>query len=116
MINLMLIWLGLALTTALAIAFDMRRLRVNYVWLSMTGWSLLCACAGAAAAIPYLALRWRVRRNLIAAAWALIGDESHTPELRQQRLIALKQSGLVGDVVFRICLRRLNDVSDQIAS
>ena len=106
--NLMMIWLGLAMAVAFAIAVDMSRLHANSVGLSLTEWALLCACAGALAVVPYLILRQNVRQRLVDAAWALIGDESHAPELRHQRLFALKRSGLMGVVVFRACLRSLD--------
>lgn len=110
--SLILVWLLAAAATAIGIAFDMRRLRVNYIWLSLTGWAALCACAGAVTAVLYLIMRQSVRKQLIDAAWQLIGDETHAPELRRKRLLALRQNGLVGETVFRACLRSL-DASGQ---
>ncbi|MDE1142910.1 MAG: hypothetical protein V4793_25920 [Paraburkholderia tropica] len=105
---LVMIWLLAATFTVLGIAIDMRRLRAHRVWLPLRGWVVACACAGTFSALPYLFMRQRVRRKLIAAAWVLIGGQSQPPEIRRKRLLALKQSGLLGEVVFRVCLASLD--------
>ena len=107
--DVMTIWMLAAAIVVLGIALDMSRMRVNRVGLSVTGWALMCACAGVLAAIPYMILRRRVWQQLIDAAWTLMGNDRNAPELCRKRLIALKQSGLVGDAVFRACLRSLDD-------
>jgi hypothetical protein len=106
--NLMMIWLCAATAAALGIALDMRRLKVNRVGLSPPGWAVACVFAGAFAAVPYLMLRRRVWRTLLNAAWKLVGDDSHAPAVRRERLDALRRSGLIGRPVLRACLRTLN--------
>ncbi|MFP3707164.1 hypothetical protein SB783_24390 [Paraburkholderia sp. SIMBA_009] len=75
---LVMIWLLAATFTVLGIAIDMRRLRAHRVWLPLRGWVVACACAGTFSALPYLFMRQRVRRKLIAAAWVLIGGQTTT--------------------------------------
>jgi hypothetical protein len=70
----LMVWLLAATLVVTGIAVDMRRLHANHVWLSLTEWTLICALVGAPAVIVYLILRQRVRRQLIEAAWALMGD------------------------------------------
>lgn len=111
--HLLMFWLGAAVVTALGIVTDMHRLRVNQVWISPTGWALLCACVGMFAVVPYLIVRQGVRRRLGKAAWALIGDETHSPELRYRRLAALMQAGLIGQATYHACLKNLDSVSRQ---
>ena len=106
--NLVIVWLSAAVPTALGIALDMRRLKVNQVGLPPRGWAVACVCASAFAVVPYLVLRRRVWRTLIDAAWHFVGDSSHTIDVRRKRLHALRRSGLIGDAAFRICSRTLD--------
>ncbi|MDM8359795.1 hypothetical protein P8H29_27055, partial [Pandoraea communis] len=59
------------------------------------------------AAVPYLIQRRRVRRQLLAATWVLIGDESQSAALRRERLDTLWRNGLLGESIFRACAERL---------
>jgi hypothetical protein len=85
----------------------MRRLAVNRVGLSAAGWTGVCLIAGVVAAVPFLMLRRRVFRALLNGAWALAGDEKYESAVRRDRLIALQRCGLVGEPVFRACLKAL---------
>ncbi|VVE48663.1 hypothetical protein PCO31111_04585 [Pandoraea communis] len=112
---LMLSWLVVAGLVAVAITLDMRRLRVNRAGLSVAGWAMTCAAAGALAAVPYLIQRRRVRRQLLAATWVLIGDESQSAALRRERLDTLWRNGLLGESIFRACAERLESETCQFA-
>ncbi|WP_186203798.1 hypothetical protein [Burkholderia gladioli] len=111
--HLLMLWLCAAVVTALGIVADMRRLRVNHVWISPTGWALLCACIGVFAVVPYLIVRRGVRRRLVKVVWELIDDETHSPELRYRRLAALMQAELIGQAIYHACLKNLDSVSRQ---
>lgn len=106
--NLTMIWLCAAVSAALGIALDMRRLKVNRVGLSPPGWAAVCVCAGAFAVVAYLILRRRVWRKLIDAAWRFVGDSSYAIDVRRERLHALWHCGLIGEAAFRACTRTLD--------
>ena len=103
------IWLTAASGVALWIALDMRRLRVNRVGVRLSLWVVACACTGPAAGLAYLVLRPAVRRTLVDAVWRAVGDTSIPLDVRRARLLELRRSGLVGEPVFRFCLRVLED-------
>lgn len=102
------IWLLDAAVVALGIALDMRRLRINRVGLGRRGWLLASVCGGPVAGAAYLVLRRAAWRALVAAVWQGVGDASHPTHIRRARLVALHRSGLVGEPVFRACLRTLD--------
>ncbi|MBN9407515.1 MAG: hypothetical protein J0H69_00060 [Burkholderiales bacterium] len=103
-----LLWLLCAVFSALAIAIDMRSLGATKVGLSLPTWGLVCTLVGPLAWVPYLVLRPTARQQLIDAAWAFIGDGSHPLSTRHSRLKALRQVGLIGPSIYRICLRSMN--------
>ncbi|MCF1444897.1 hypothetical protein ACI2VK_25230 [Ralstonia nicotianae] len=103
-----LVWLSGVAATALAIVFDMRRLRTNHVGLPVAGWVFASACIGPVAGAAYLLQRRIARRALIAAAWALAGDANQPTHVRRERLIALERSGMLGMPIFRACLAVLD--------
>ncbi|KVH31490.1 hypothetical protein WS88_28810 [Burkholderia cepacia] len=101
------LWFAAAAATALGIALDMRRLRVNRVGTSRTGWGVACACAGPLAAGAYLYWRKATWRALIDAVWQAAGDASHPVHVRRQRLLALRNTGVIGRRVFLACWEEL---------
>ncbi|CAM8819531.1 hypothetical protein NCW_03560 [Burkholderia pseudomallei] len=103
-----LVWLSGATATALGIALDMHRLRTNRVGLRPIGWVVASACIGPIAGAAYLIRRQGARSALIEAAWQLVGDASHPVDVRRERLIALKRSGLLGAPIFQACLAALD--------
>lgn len=98
-----LIWSGCAVTTALAIAFDMHQLRTRRIGLTLASWIVASACAGPIAGAIYLGKRAAAKRALVNAAWTLVGDASVPIHVRRDRLIALKQAGLMGPSIYRAC-------------
>ncbi|WP_439889647.1 hypothetical protein ACS7SF_10005 [Ralstonia sp. 25C] len=103
-----IVWLSGVAVTALGIVFDMRRLRANRVGLPAAGWVFASACIGPVAGAVYLLQRRSVRRALIEAAWALVGDAHQPAHVRRERLIALERSGVLGTPIFRACLAELD--------
>ncbi len=103
------LWFAASAATALGIALDMERLRVNRIGTSRTGWLLACACAGPFAAGVYMYRRRAAWRSLIAAVWQAVGDESHPMHERRQRLLALRHTGVISSRVFLACWERLAD-------
>ncbi|RQY65621.1 hypothetical protein [Burkholderia stagnalis] len=101
------LWFAAAATTALGIALDMRRLRVNRVGISRTGWVVACVCAGPLATGAYLYQRKAAWRALIDAVWQAAGDASHPVHVRRQRLLALRNTGVIGRRVFLACWEEL---------
>lgn len=97
------LWFVAAAATALGIALDMRRLRVNRIGTSRTGWAVACVCAGPLAAGAYLYQRKAAWRALIDAVWLAVGDASHPVHVRRQRLLALRETGVIGRRVFLAC-------------
>lgn len=104
-------WMAMSALVAVSIALDMRQLRTNRVWLTLSAWLLVCAGSAGLAAVPYLLFRRAVRRDLVAAAMTLIGDESDCIAIRRQRLATLRHSGLLSDSVFLICKDQLDQFS-----
>ncbi len=102
------LWLSIAAGIALAAVLDMRRLRINRVGLTPTGWLLACLCAGPLAGAIYLVLRRSARQRLINAVWLIVGDGSHPAHIRRARLLDLERTGLVGTAIFRVCLKALD--------
>lgn len=103
-----LVWLSGAAATALGIALDMHRLRVNRVGLRPLEWVVASACLGPIAGAVYLIRRQAARSALIEAVWQFVGDTSHPVDLRRERLIALRRSGLLGTPIFKACLAELD--------
>ncbi|MDF3081475.1 hypothetical protein [Burkholderia sola] len=105
---LQLVWLSSIAATALAIVFDMRRLRSARVGLGPTGWVVASVCAGPIAGAVYLLRRRSARAALVNAAWQLVGDATHPITVRRERLIALERGGVLGKPIFRTCLADLD--------
>ncbi|KAB0636917.1 hypothetical protein WT19_04110 [Burkholderia stagnalis] len=105
----MSLWFAASAATALGIASDMQCLGVNCVGTSLKGWLLACACAGPIAAGVYIYRRRAVWRSLITAVWQAVGDESHPMHERRQRLLALRQTGVISRRVFLACWEQLKD-------
>lgn len=103
-----LVWLSCSAAIAFGIALDMHRLRVNRVGLRPIGWAVASACIGPVAGAAYLIRRRAARSALIEAVWQFVGDASHPVDVRRERLIALKHSGLLGAPIFRACLAALD--------
>lgn len=103
-----LVWFISAAMTALGIALDMHLLRANRVGLRPIGWVVASACVGPIAGVVYLIRRRAARSALNEAVWQFVGDASHRADVRRERLIALKRSGLLGSPVFRACLAKLD--------
>ncbi len=104
------VWWALGiLVAALVIAIDMRRLGASRVGLSIPVWVAVCVVVGPGAWVPYLVARRTVRRRLIEATWAFIGDTSHPASTRLARLRALMRGGVIGPVIFTSCLRALRN-------
>ena len=87
---------------------DMQRLMANRIGLPRAGWVLASLCAGPLAGIIYCVFRQRAKRSLVNAVWRLVGDASQPLDIRRNRLLALRHSGLVGVSVFKTCLTILN--------
>ncbi|UZF20934.1 hypothetical protein LG939_05550 [Ralstonia pseudosolanacearum] len=116
---LQVIWLCSAAVTAFAIVIDMRRLRANRVGLPAAGWVFASACVGPVAGALYLVRRRRMRRHLIAAAWALVGNASQSVYVRRARLTALARSGVLGEPILQACLAALEQealASERVAN
>lgn len=110
-----IIWLSGAAVTALGIVLDMRRLRANRVGLPPAGWVFASACVGPIAGVAYVLQRRIMRRCLIDAAWALVGNANQPVHVRRERLIALERSGVLGATIFRACLAVLDaEVADSL--
>lgn len=101
------LWFAAAAATASAIALDMRCLRVNRVGTSHTGWVVACAFAGPLAGCIYLYQRRIAWQALVDAVWQAIGDRSQPVHVRRQRLLALRNTGVVGRRVFLACWEEL---------
>lgn len=101
------LWFAAAAATASGIAFDMRRLRINRVGTSLTGWAVACAFAGPLAGGVYLYHRRGAWRALVQAVWQAAGDHSHPIHVRRQRLLALRNTGVIGRRVFLACWEEL---------
>lgn len=108
MMTLMTAWLCTVVAVALGIALDMRWLHVSRVGLSLPGWIVLCVFVGVLAAVPYLILRRRKWLRLLAAATQLSGKASDSLDARRTRLDLLRSDGLIGEPVFRACLKKLD--------
>ncbi|MCJ0765368.1 hypothetical protein [Variovorax terrae] len=109
MFLLIVFWILGAVLTALGIALDMHRMRVNSVGISLVGWLLATACLWPAAAVAYMWLRPAVRRRLINAVWRYVGDATQPMPLRRARLLTLWRSGLIGSSIFSACLKELGE-------
>ncbi|AMV41747.1 hypothetical protein ATN79_03490 [Paraburkholderia caribensis] len=103
-----MIWILIAVGTAMAVVSDMRRLLVHRVGLSTVGWLFVCVGAGPFAIAAYLLCRRVVWQMLVDSVWQFIGDGSHPKHVRRRRLIALRRNGLIGVPVFHACLKMLN--------
>ncbi|MCW0080580.1 hypothetical protein [Burkholderia pseudomallei] len=103
------LWFAAAAVTALGIALDMRRLKVNRVGMSRIGWILACACAGPFVAGVYVYQRRAAWRALINAVWEAAGDDSHPVHVRRQRLLALRHTGVIGRQVYLACWEELEE-------
>lgn len=101
-------WVVVALAVALAITWDMRRLATNRAGLPLSGWVVLAAVLGALVLPFYVRQRAKVRRRLIAAAWVMVGGGDVESSIRLRRLEALHRAGLIGEPIFRTCLKRLD--------
>jgi hypothetical protein len=97
------LWFAAAAATASGIALDMRRLRVNRVGTSRTGWAVACALAGPIAGGVYLYQRRIAWRALVEAVWQAAGDGSQPLHVRRQRLLVLRNTGVIGRRVFLAC-------------
>ncbi|BCN13325.1 hypothetical protein RPSD_52100 (plasmid) [Ralstonia solanacearum] len=104
---LQIAWLSSAAAVALGIVLDMSRLRINRVGLPAACWIVACVCVGPLAGAAYLLRRRVVRRELIEAASELIGDSSHSVQIRRERLIALERNGVLGAAICRAGLAAL---------
>ncbi|HEX7933048.1 MAG TPA: hypothetical protein VF573_08240 [Paraburkholderia sp.] len=104
---LAVLWFAAAAATALGISLDMRRLKVNRIGTSRTGWVVACACAGPFAAGAYLYRRRTAWRALIDAVWQATGDASQPLHVRRQRLMTLRDTGVIGRRVFLACWEEL---------
>ena len=102
------IWMALAAVVALGIDLDLGRLRASRVGLSRVGWVVAALLVGPLVIALYLPQRHKARAALVAAAWALVGDASQPASVRLGRLTALRQSQLIGDPIYRACLRVLD--------
>lgn len=102
-----LIWLSGSAATALGIAIDMHRLRINRLGISRAGWVIASVVGGPVAGVFYLFRRPSARRTLIEHVWQLAGGASAPPEIRLRRLQVLRDSGLIGPAIFRACLQEL---------
>ncbi|WP_431821307.1 hypothetical protein [Burkholderia sp. F1] len=111
-----LAWFISGAMTALGIALDMHRLRVNRVGLRPIGWVIASTCVGPFAGVAYLFRRRAAWSALIESVWQFVGDASYPTDVRRERLIALEQSGLLGSPVFRACLAKLDGETDESAS
>lgn len=102
------IWWSLSVVlSALVIVIDMRRLGASRVGLEVNSWVATSLVLGPLAGLAYLFKRPAARRQLVAAVWRLIGDDSHPVSTRRARLDALRRSGIVGPAIYRTCLREL---------
>lgn len=104
-----LVWMLAAAVAALAVMVDMRRLVIRRLGLTRTGWMLACALVGPLTVIVYLPLRHLAARKLVESVWAVIGDDSQPIEARRARLVALRQTGLIGAPIYRTCLRAVEE-------
>jgi hypothetical protein len=102
------VWLLMAAMTAVGVVVDMQWLMVNRIGLPRAGWVVVSIFAGPLAGVIYCLLRRRAKRSLVNAVWQLVGDASQPLDIRRDRLLALRHSGLVGGPVFRTCLDTLN--------
>ena len=100
-------WVVAAFITALAIAWDMRRLAVNRVGLPLVGWGVMALAFGVLAIPAYLRQRVIAKQRLISAAWAMAGGSNVEWGVRMRRLEGLHRVGLVGKPIYRACLKQL---------
>ncbi|HTJ95421.1 MAG TPA: hypothetical protein VL424_20180 [Pararobbsia sp.] len=101
------IWLLGSIGIATGIVRDMRRMGINRVGFSRPAWFVASVCGGPLAAIVYLVLRRSARRRLVDSVWLMVGDSSHLREVRHARLLTLRAHDLIGEVVFKTCLRSI---------
>ncbi|WP_225032310.1 hypothetical protein [Paraburkholderia sp. XV] len=102
------LWVLAAALAALGIALDMHRLKVNRIGLSAPGWVLVCMVGTLPAVGLYLLLRARVWRTLLDAAWRFAGDGTQSPDVRRKRLDVLRDTGVIGEPVYRACVKTMN--------
>jgi hypothetical protein len=107
MLMFKIVWLLGAAVVALGILLDLRRLIAGRIRASWVAWVVVGAFSGPIACAIYLFIRRRVRRKLVHAVWQIVGDELHPTRVRRQRLITLRDCGLVGPTIFRVCLKAL---------
>ena len=100
-------WTAMAFVTALAIAWDMRRLAVNRVGLPLLGWGVMALAFGVLAIPAYLRQRAIAKQRLISAVWTMAGDANVEQDVRMRRLEGLHRVGLVGKPIYRACLKQL---------
>jgi hypothetical protein len=105
---LVMTWPILAMGTAYAVLYDMRRLLlINRAVLTRSGWLVGCLCLGPFAGVAYLLVRPSVRRRLIEQVWVMAGDASHPMDARLKRLNTMRETGLISQPVLQDCLRKL---------
>jgi hypothetical protein len=107
MSSLTVIWAFTVAGLAFAILWDMRRLMVHRAGLTRCGWVVCCLFVGPFGGLAYLLHRPVVRLKLIDAAWAMAGDASYPPEVRRQRLVAMRNARVIGRPIYRHCIRAL---------
>ena len=100
-------WAVMAFVTALAIAWDMRRLAANRVGLPLVGWGVVALAFGVLSIPVYLQQRAIAKQRLISAVWTMAGDANVEQDVRMRRLEGLRRVGLVGKPIYRACLKQL---------
>ena len=100
-----MLWMLTASIAAIGIAIDMRRLKIHRAGLSPPEWAIACIFLNVLAVLPYLIERRRIWKKLIDAAWQFVGDDAYSPDARRARLDALRDCGVIGEPVYRACLK-----------
>jgi hypothetical protein len=108
-----MVWSAGVVATIAVIRLDMKRLAARRVGVSLTSWAALCLCAWPLAGMAYLVRRRTAQEGLTQAAWQLVGDQSFPLHVRQERLITLRQTGLIGESLFLNCLQMLEKQKQQ---
>lgn len=108
------IWMAVAIGIALAVQSDMRRLGIHRAGLTRFGWLIACLCSGLLGGLAYLLTRPKIRRDLIALVWSMVGDASHPTSIRQQRLIELRATNIISHSIYEECSRLINSSTRDI--
>lgn len=101
-------WLMISAAIAVAVTLDMARLHLNRVGIPRAAWIIACIVAGPLAGAAYIWRRHAALKALIHAVWEAVGDSSEPLATRRQRLIALRNNGLISAEIYLRCWAELD--------